>query len=236
MCSLRKAANGLGRNEYNVGHKRSSAERKVSISTWLGAHYRLREEADILYTVCVCACVCVRVAEKRKRTPQRCIKRVHLFTVMISGYYQLPEWMPIRLNYSAVNWLADSWPVTVSFTQKQTLTLLGLISFPFLSLCSLIGSRPFFFSPNLTFYFYCLQFFFYVYSNLCTLVLVDEQWWNLGSHWQQACVYVYEPYCVYVHRFGGRAVKAAGWSILMFIDRKINGALIQDLAQREEAE
>lgn len=39
--------------------------------------------------------------------------------------------------------------------------------------------------------------------------------------------------CVCVCSFQGRAAQAAVWSILMFIDRKINGALIQDLALRE---
>lgn len=42
--------------------------------------------------------------------------------------------------------------------------------------------------------------------------------------------------CVCVWSLQGSAVQAAVWSILMFIDRKINGALIQTLALTEERE
>lgn len=67
-------------NEYNVGHKRSTAERKVS--TWLTAHYRVREETEM--------CVCVFMLVWVKDT-QRCRKRTHPFTAMISSHYQQPE-------------------------------------------------------------------------------------------------------------------------------------------------
>lgn len=87
MCSWR-GRRWFVWGEHNAGHKRSTAERKVSISTWLWAYYRVREEADMCVLVLALR---VWAGRGREKDTQRCIKRTHPFTVMISSHYQQPE-------------------------------------------------------------------------------------------------------------------------------------------------
>lgn len=72
----------------------------------------------------------------------------------------------------------------------------------------------------------------FVHSTQFVLFAVMKSGVPVATGTLSACMYVRACACVCVV-FQGRAVQAAVWSILMFIDRKINGALIQDLALRE---
>lgn len=118
---------------------------------------------------CSCLFVCVNGRGREKNT-EKCIKRMHLFTVMISSRYQQPELVANQTECSAVNRLAGSWPITVSFTQKQTLTLHSLISFPTLSvtpfidwlLCSQL--EPLFDQSHHLYFYCCLSLLFFLLS------------------------------------------------------------------------
>lgn len=100
---------------------------KPPASTWPGPCYRLKQEG-----VCVCMCVSElgEWKKERKEDTQRCIYRSHSLSwlaAIISSFNRLP----VRLNYSAANRLAASWPMTASFTPNTNSALSDFISYLF---------------------------------------------------------------------------------------------------------
>lgn len=185
--------------EYGAGHKRSTAEKeKCQSPPKLRAHCGVSEETE----------TCEREPGGKggtEKDTQRCIKRAHAFTVVISSYYQ--QLVSRTELFCCESTTTGSWPMTVSFTLSANSSLSEFIA------------HLFFHAPH-----------WLVSQNPATI----HSCFSFASCFFSPRSFIGADLSFNACSFSGRTYQTAVWSKLMFIDRKINEALIQEEGRREE--